>query len=308
MARLLPTVLVLALLAGTVAAFVVTERLKLVRSPIAARQVTPLFSPICGCAKERAEIAIALRRSDTITVSVVDGGDRVVRTLLRDRRTPASTVEVVWDGRDDAGRVVPEGAYRPRVRLEGARRTIVLPNLMRVDTTPPQVVEWRVQPRVLSPDGDHRRDRVRIAYRFDGEAHAQLLVDGERQVRTRWQRPESRLAWPANRDAGLPARRYELVLRAEDRAGNLSEPTEPAAVHVRYVSLGSDHVTVRPGRRFTLGVASDAERVDWRFAGRRGTSPPGLLVLRAPRRPGRYTLFVVANGHGARARVTVRAG
>jgi hypothetical protein len=58
--------------------------------------------------------------------------------------------------------------------------------------------------------------------------------------------------------------------------------------------------------RFGVGVISDARSVRWRFAGGTGTAEPGVLVLRAPRRPGRYRLFVEANGHGARADVVVR--
>ena len=41
-------------------------------------------------------------------------------------------------------------------------------------------------------------------------------------------------------------------------------------------------------------------------AGRTGTASRGTMKLRAPRAPGRYVLFVSANGRGARATVVVR--
>lgn len=46
MPRLIATALVLALLAATVAAFAITERLKLERSPIYGTKVDKIFSPV----------------------------------------------------------------------------------------------------------------------------------------------------------------------------------------------------------------------------------------------------------------------
>ena len=68
-----------------------------------------------------------VREADRMTVEIVHQGE-VVRELVRNRRQRAGPVLVVWDGRDESGTVVPEGAYRPRVRLLEQRRTITLPN------------------------------------------------------------------------------------------------------------------------------------------------------------------------------------
>jgi hypothetical protein len=65
-------------------------------------------------------------------------------------------------------------------------------------------------------------------------------------------------------------------------------------------------VHVKARARFGIRVATDARRFRWRFAGRAGTARPGLLVLRAPKLPGRYRLFVDERGHAARALVVVR--
>ena len=86
---------------------------------------------------------------------------------MRDRDEPRGRVSYTWDGRDEAGRIVPEARYRPRVRIEEHGRTIVLPNPIRVDTTPPRIRFTDVFPRVFSPDGDGQRDRVTATYEVD---------------------------------------------------------------------------------------------------------------------------------------------
>jgi hypothetical protein len=310
--RIVSTVLVVALLAGTAAAFAVTERLKLVRSPILATSVQhKLFSPVCDCPSEAATVTFRLREADRLTMAIVDSGGDVVRTFVEDRPAPAGEVGTRWNGRDDAGRVVREGVYRLRVHLDEQRRTIVLPNPITVDTTPPEVIRFEVRPAGFSPDRDGRNDKVSALYEFSEAAHALLFVRGRREVRSRFQPLEGKLDWFGVVD-GKPLRAgpVELALAAEDRAGNVSARTAPAAVRIRYVTLRRGLIRVPAGLRFGVRVESDARTITWRFAGGRGGAAPGLLVLRAPRDPGRYTLFVVANGRGAKARVIVvpRAG
>ncbi len=126
-------------------------------------------------------------------------------------------------------------------------------------------------------------------------------------MRTLRQRPEAKLDWYGRVDGkALPAGEYALTLGAEDIAGNVAEG-RAFRVRIRYVELDRDRIEVPAGSRFTVGVRSDAERVAWRFAGGTGRTESGRLTLRAPRRPGGYTLFVEANGHGARVPVRVRA-
>jgi hypothetical protein len=103
------------------------------------------------------------------------------------------------------------------------------------------------------------------------------------------------------------AGRYALVLRATDPAGNLGDATHLRVVVVRFVALGRKRVVAPAGARFAIRVSSDARAVRWRLGGRSGSARPGTLRLRAPGRPGRYTLTVSANGHSARAAVFVRA-
>jgi hypothetical protein len=307
-ARLASTVLVVALLAATAAAFALTQGLKLQKSPISGTEVERVFSPVCACDRaggDEATIAFRLRESDRIDVEILDG-DRVVRTLERAQSYPRGPVEVEWDGRDDAGEVLPEGEYSPRVRLREAHQTITLPNPIRIDTTPPTIQDVSIEPRVLSPDGDGRADRVVVTYRLSEPGRGELYVDGERRVLQRFHRPEDRMVWNGKLD-GEPQRPgiYGLHVAAFDPAGNLSE-TPPVPVRLRFVALGRKRITVPAGSRFAVRVSADAPRVRWRLGPRSGVAQPGTLRLRAPLQKGRYTLTVTANGRSERAAVFVQ--
>lgn len=306
MSRLPQTLVVLVLLGATAAAFAVTEHLKLERSPITGTRVDKVFSPVCECPRDFSVISFILRRPETVTVRVLDARGDVVRTLVRDRREAKGRVSYTWDGRDDLGRIVPEGIYRPRVELERNGRTIVLPNPIRVDTTPPVVTLVGVLPRVFSPDGDGRRDRVVARFRLDEKARPILLVDGTRQAMGRFGRKEGRLLWFGRVD-GRPVRPgvYEIRLRAVDRAGNRSARSRGVPVRVRFVELGRDRVQVAAGERFSIFVSTDADSYHWLLAGERGTRERRVLRLRAPEEPGAYTLYVRVGKHADRAAVVV---
>lgn len=307
MPRIVSALLVAGLLVATAAAFAVTERLKLVRSPITGTNLDRgLFSPVCGCETGGVEIGFRLRRPDRITLTVVNAAGVPVRTLISDERR-SGEVSVRWDGRDESGGVVPEGTYKPRVHLDDQRRTIELPNPMRVDTTPPQVLSTEVDPRGFSPDGDGRRDKTAVRYTLGERAGVRLLVNNTPRVIRRGRRAEGKVDWHATVDGrGLPPGLYALSLVATDRAGNDSAPTAPVAVRIRYIELARDEVRVQARRRFSVRVRTDAESFTWRL-GRRlgGRATPGPLVIRAPQRTGRYVLVVEANGRRDRAEVRV---
>ncbi len=306
MARWPQLLIVLALLAATAAAFAVTERLKLERSPVTGTRVDRVFSPVCECARDVAVISIVLRRRETVTVDILNRDGRSIRTLVRKRREPAGRVFYTWDGRDNSDRIVPEGVYRPRVQLERNGRTIVLPNPIRVDTTAPAIRLVRVFPRVLSPDSDGRRDRVTASYRIDERAGAVMLVDGRQRVQSKFRRVEGNLVWFGRVDGRVVRPGvYEIRLRAVDRAGNRSVRTRAVPVRVRFVELSRERIEVVAGKRFSVRVRTDAEVYRWLFAGERGAGRREVLVLRAPDEPGSYTLYVTVGGHAARADVEV---
>ena len=308
MARWPQLLIVLALLGATAAAFAVTERLKLERSPVTGTRVDHVFSPVCECARDVAVVSFVLRRRETVTVDILDKNGRSIRTLVRKRRELAGRVSYTWDGLDEAGQVVPEGVYRPRVQLERNGRTIILPNPIRVDTTAPVITLVGVFPRVFSPDGDGHSDRVTATYRVDELARAVMLVDGRQRVQSKFRRLDGKLVW-FGRVNGRTVRpgTYELRLRAVDRAGNRSMRTRGVPVRVRFVELSRERVEVVAGKRFSVRVLTDAMSYRWLFAGQRGVGTRQVLVLRAPETASSYTLYVTVGGRAARAAVDVVA-
>jgi FlgD Ig-like domain len=297
LARTISTALVVCLLGGTAAAFAVTQGLKLDRSPIFDTEVGKLVSPRSGV---RAEIAFRLREADAITVAVADDEGEVVRTLQARRRVPPGRFAFEWDGRDDAGRALPEGEYRPRIRLADERQTILLPNDIRLDSTAPTFEFGAVRPLVISPDGDRRAETIRVRYSSAERVHALLFVDGKRRVRTR-ARDSGEIRW----GAALRPGRYRLELAAEDRAGNVSSRAAAGRVRIRYIELARNVIRARARLRFGVGVSTDARSYTYRFAGGRAVARGDFLVLRAPK-AGRYRLYVQANRHADSALVIVR--
>jgi hypothetical protein len=293
---------VVGLLGGTAAAFALTEQLKLERSPVYRTSVGKLLGPNCRCGLARIPIRFLLRKRETLTVKIVDSDDHVVRTILDSGPRPRGLQQFAWDGRDDAGRVVPAGTYRPRLHLARDRRTILMPNPIRVDTAAPRAAVLSVAPRAFSPDGDGRSDVVRIRVRMSEPARALLFVNGRLRPRLHRYGEVGVLRWFGS---GLPTGRYRLAVRAVDLAGNLSRAAPAGVVRIRFVSVRPHVLHAAQGARIGFRIRTDAKRFRWRLGTGGGVASPGLLVLRAPA-PGRYVLRVTVNGHSARAVLLVR--
>jgi len=317
------TLIVLALIAGTAAAFTVAERLKLERSPIGGPKFDRVFSPVCECETDRARLRLRFRRAETVDAAVVDRRGEAVRTLVEDEEVRKGEHTFLWDGRDDAGEVVPDGRYRLRLHLERERRTILVPTLVEVDTTPPEVVFARVVPPAFSPDGDGRVDHVKVVYRSSEKGRPELLVNGETAIlgRARAQ-GKATLDWRGRID-GETVRRgpYELAIRVRDVAGNLSEATAAKTVLVRFIELGEDAYRAEAGATLEFTVVTDAASFRWYLFRPRGgkagrpvlydesaTGASVSVLLPGDLEPGTYLLRVAANGRRDRAAVTVEAG
>ena len=133
-----------------------------------------------------------------------------------------------------------------------------------------------------------------------------MLVNGRRRVFDRYRKTQGRLVW-FGQISGRPARpgTYEIRLRAVDQAGNRSPRTRAVRVRVRYIEFVRDTANAVAGKRFGIGVSTDARSYRWLFNGRRGTARGRRLVLRAPETPGTYAIYVVSGRFADRARVVV---
>jgi hypothetical protein len=309
--RLGAQLLVVALLGATALAFVVTERLKLERSPITRTLVTKSFSPAstlvlrrCHCAIREARIQFRLRESERVTISIVSDG-REIRRLLDGSAQRPGLLRVRWNGRDSAGRLVPDGSYRVRVKLARSHRTILLPNVIQLDRTPPRITSLSVRPSVISPDGDQRADAARIRYRLDEPARVFVYVDGKLAVRGKHFASSGLLYWRGRLDGKLRRGPQRLTFAAQDVDGNMSPRGHATTVSVRFLELRPLVQRVKVGTRFGLVVSTDRTNVTWRFAGRSGRVHGGRVVLRAPAKPGRRLLVIQAGPYRKAATILV---
>lgn len=307
--RWIPPALALALLAGSALAFAYTERIKVEPSPIAGTIVDKVFSPVCDCPTDTARISFRLRKPSRVSLDILDSAGDVVRTVAQDDRRGVGRVFYRWDGRDADGLVVPEGAYRPRVRLAAHGRTIVLPNPIRVDVTAPVIRLVSVVPTTFSPNGDGRNDRITARYEMSERAEPALYADGIRRVVGLFKRRVGKLEWNGDGAGGAPRQGIvEISMSATDLAGNRSRQTRSVPVVVRFIALGRRSIVVSVKERFAVGVFTDQPSYRWRFAGRTGVSSARSLRLTAPATAGARRLFVTApDGRSDAAVVVVRA-
>jgi len=296
--KLAPTLIVAGLLAATATAFAVTERLKLEDSPVLGTRITALFSPKHGDAR----IRFQLRREGNIELDVVDDQGTVVRHSLGSGVFGAAVHQFAWDGRNDAGQIVPDGLYHVQLQLKDEDRTIEFPSTVRADSTPPTIEQVKIGHRLFSPDGDKRGDQVNVHYTFNEPAFAILYVDGKKVARSYRKKPIGTIQWYGR---GKRPGDYRLALAATDLAGNTAPSTREFTVRLRYVDL-LRHTFKPRGRILRVRVSTDAKTVSWRLGRTRGNARPPLIRLPVPSKPGHYTLTVRANGHRARATVVVR--
>lgn len=296
MKRLAPTTVVAALLIATATAFAVTERLKLEDSPVINTGIPRLFSPKLV----EARIKFRLRREEDIRLDIADDRGTVIRHGIGSGVFGQAYHQFAWDGRDDSGRIVPDGTYRVQLTLKDEGRTIEFPRTITVDSTPP-TIEVALRHQIFSPDRDGRADHVNVLYSFGEPAWAILYVDGKRVGRTYRKKPTGTYPWYGK---GKKPGEYRLALSAKDRAGNDAPSTREFVVRLRYVQLFKRKFTPR-GNTLRVRVSADAKTLTWRLGGRRGTGKPPLLKIPVPSPPGRYTLTVSANDHRARATVVV---
>jgi hypothetical protein len=302
-ARILPTVVVLALLGCTAAAFAVTEGLKLEHSPIANTHVGKVVAPD-SLANKTVPIAFLLRKQDRVSVELINGNGDVVRRLVRSRREPSGNLQFTWNGRADNGEVVPDGTYRPRVHLANAHKTIVLPNPIRMDASPPFIKLVSVTPRVFSPNGDFVNDFVRVQYLTNEKARALLYVDGDPKTRVKRYLRTGKIDWGGKAARYLRPGRHLIRLQALDLATNLGPPSRALPVFVRFVEVRPHAVKVKTGKRFSLRVLTDAKSYAVHLGSLHARRSGPVLTLRAPA-PGHYALRVAVRRHVARALVVV---
>lgn len=123
--RLLAPIVFAVLVAATVAAMIVTQRVRRHGLVLDKVKVTEAFTPDGDRDADKAVIRFRLTREETIDISILDDDDRAVRTLIDDEpHSDHKLLRFYWNGLDDDGALAPQGTYSLRILLHRRGRTI----------------------------------------------------------------------------------------------------------------------------------------------------------------------------------------
>jgi hypothetical protein len=321
-----------ALVVATVGAFFVTQHIK-VKTPLFTgvraypSAISPLHGGVCARIDHRvATVTFYLQhRSDDVSVYVIDHSGNIVRTLAAGvhMRGGAHPVRKYfpWDGREDNGKVAPDGTYYVRIALLGQGRTIDETGLpIEVRSAPAHPVVTSVSPSVLAPGhavkisytgNEHRSGFVQI-YRTD--LPQWWLRKPVKTFRTSWHGTTA--IWDGKiRGRPAPPGTYLIGFEVVDRACNTGEfpprlPPPPgttahAGVTLRYLAAEPTVAPHPAGSRAFVLVDSRAQSYAWalrRFGSRvpaaHGSSSVPLLHVTLPRSGG-AGLYVLSLRSGA---------
>ena len=145
-----------------------------------------------------------------------------------------------------------------------------MPNVFRLDTEAPGVELVSLAPRILSPDGDGRRDSATLEISLGETARPIVLVDGDRASSAASRAGEAELDWSGTseeltfQERHLRRRRRGARPRRQPLVAELGDHGPDPLRHARALVL-----PCAPRRVLRFRVSSDAERIRWRLV-RRG--------------------------------------
>jgi hypothetical protein len=290
--RRLPVAAFVALAVATVAAFFVTQHLK-VATPLLAgapaphpAQINPVDGQICkGLSHRRMFVSFyLLNRSDDVDVDVENASGTAIDTL-------ASGVHMVggnnpvrrgfsWNGRTASGAVAPDGIYYIRVFLIHQGRSVLIsnnagPEPVTVETVPPRPRVTGVTPSLIPQSSGI----VRVNYGGTAGQAPRVLVyrtdlpGAARLVKTFAGRG-SQSTWDGT-IGGRPAPQgtYLIGLKVTDKACNTGRfpaqlppvpgTTAGAGVTVRYLAAQPPLAPVPAGSQATVYVDSRRHLYHW---------------------------------------------
>jgi flagellar hook assembly protein FlgD len=195
-----------ALVIATVAAFFVTQHLK-VSTPVIQGRPAPVpntINPVYAnwCVRRNGKGALVRtnyrhmqisfylqNRSDNVTVQILDRDQVPVRTIGNNvymRATPPRRHTFTWNGRLADGSIAPAGTYYVKVSLLHQARSLIISNStaalpVTVETTRPQVRVTGVTPATITPGSG---TRVTIRYTGTGTLRPRILIDRVRAGRS----------------------------------------------------------------------------------------------------------------------------
>jgi hypothetical protein len=298
----LPVAAFVALVIATIAAFFVTQHLK-VTTPLIAGAPAPFpatINPVDGqtctvrnhrglrvrLSFKRMRVSFyLLHRADQAAVYVVQAdGTTVVKTFAPRQMAVKRRSGFVWDGREDNGSVAPDGTYYLRVSLMHQGRSLLISNLagaaepVTVDSKPPHLVVTGVTPALIPQQSG---SAVTIRYSGSAGLRPRMLIyrtdlpGGPRLVKSYAATSAAGHSTWDGMIGGLaaPQGTYLVGLKLTDKACNtgrfpaqLPPPagsTAHAGVTVRYLAAQPPLVPVRAGTSATVFVDARDHAYHW---------------------------------------------
>jgi outer membrane protein OmpA-like peptidoglycan-associated protein/flagellar hook assembly protein FlgD len=239
------------------------------------------------------ELEIQNAEGETVYSVAIEAGDGAVDEMRATGRS-ALPSRIVWHGRDNRNRFVPEGAYLISISVtDSADRTArSAPMSIVVDNTPPEA-EVETGFNVFSPDGDGSRDVLPIRqYGEDASRWSGRIVNNAGTTMEMWDweydLPEE-LRWDGTRVTGSTVRdgEYTYILTGNDDAGNtitvrqenirVNTQDRALTINANRPAFSPNGDGVRDTITYTPGFPDDADPLNWEFS---VVNPDGTTVMK----------------------------
>ena len=189
----------------------------------------PAISPNGDGVRDRATIGFTISQTATWRLDIRDGNGALVRHMTGEGKV----VKTTWSGRDDDGKLQPDGVYTVQAdatSVDGEARSAS--DDVRLDTVAPDIKSATVAPDPFSPNGDGQHDVTKLAFQPGEAGSARVSVvaaDGAilRRV-TGWKGATTavqKVSWDGRIASGssltaAPEGEALLLLEFRDAAGN----------------------------------------------------------------------------------------
>jgi flagellar hook assembly protein FlgD len=199
----------------------------------------PAISPNGDGVRDRATIGFTISQTATWRLDIRSGDG----TLVRHMTGEGKAVETTWSGRDDDGKLQPDGVYTVQAdatSVDGEARSAT--DDIRLDTVAPDIKSATIEPDPFSPNGDGQDDVAVLAFEPGeaGSARVSVVSVGGTVLRrvTGWKGATTavqKVGWDGRISSGAgltDAPEGDALLRLElrDVAGNTATARRKVAV------------------------------------------------------------------------------
>lgn len=202
------------------------------------------FSPNGDGVYDEIVLRYTLEEGAWVVVTVEDDLQATVRQFWSGDQDPGE-YQYAWDGRNDAGAFVDDGAYTYAIDAAGNREVEVV---IVLDTSPPTIDDFLVSPSRFSPDGDGASDSLLVSFVVgSGEPTDAVSVGVEDPSGANVRRlfggsgvDSVEVFWNGRDDAGAdaPDTLYAITVETSDAAHNSSSAELLVDLDVNPPALG----------------------------------------------------------------------